>query len=210
MKIWHDEHRQATLMARKRASILDAAQRQFLVNGFGSTSMDAVAEDAGVSVKTIYRHFDNKEELFVAAARMVCEARADRFDEISTWPPERCLPAYAQALIDTLLDQRELALFRVVIAEGENFPELLKMFERCVIQYRREILARYLDERSKIGDVHVKDPMAAATLFTAMLSGAVMEGALVSSNKLSLEEGKMFATRAADAFVILLRSGAAG
>lgn len=84
------------------------------------------------------------------------------------------------------------------------------MFEQMVIRYRREILARYLDERSKIGDVRVKDSMAAATLFTAMLSGAVMEGALASSDTLSLEEGKMFATRAADAFLILLRSGAAG
>ncbi len=210
MKIWDDNHRQATLMARKRAAILDGAQRQFLANGFGLTSMDAVAEDARVSVKTIYRHFDNKEELFVATARMVCEARADQFDEIWTWPPERCLPAYAQALIDTLLDTAELGLFRILIAEGENFPELLKMFEQMVIRYRREILARYLDERSKIGDVRVKDSMAAATLFTAMLSGAVMEGALASSDTLSLEEGKMFATRAADAFLILLRSGAAG
>lgn len=195
-------------MARKRAAILDAAQRQFLANGFGGTSMDAIAEDAHVSVKTIYRHFNNKEELFVATTKMICETQADRFDEILTWPPERCIPTYAQVFIATLLDERELGLFRILIAEGKNFPELLKIFEQMVIQYRRDILARYLDKRSKIGDVRVKDSMAVATLLTAMLSGFVMENALASSNTLSLEEGNMFATRAANAFLIFLRSGA--
>jgi Bacterial regulatory proteins, tetR family len=30
------------------------------------SSVNRIAEDAGVSIKTLYRHFDNKDDLFVA------------------------------------------------------------------------------------------------------------------------------------------------
>ena len=50
----------------KRQSILDAAKILFLSKGFASTSMDAVANLAGVSKLTVYSHFTDKETLFSA------------------------------------------------------------------------------------------------------------------------------------------------
>lgn len=50
----------------KRQAILDAAKRLFVSMGYASTSMDAVATEAGVSKLTVYSHFNDKETLFSA------------------------------------------------------------------------------------------------------------------------------------------------
>ena len=52
-----------TRTERKRCAILEAAAEEFQANGFEGTSMDRVAERAGVSKRTIYNHFENKEAL---------------------------------------------------------------------------------------------------------------------------------------------------
>jgi AcrR family transcriptional regulator len=48
-----------------RARILDATVR-VMARGLASTSMPAVAREAGVSVPTVYRHFRTKDDLFAA------------------------------------------------------------------------------------------------------------------------------------------------
>ena len=48
-----------------RSRILDAALR-VMADGFASVSIPAVAREAGVSVPTVYRHFNTKQELLDA------------------------------------------------------------------------------------------------------------------------------------------------
>jgi AcrR family transcriptional regulator len=52
---------------RRRAAIRDAAIPLFVKNGFGETTMSAVAEAAGVSHGTIFLYFSSKDDLFRAA-----------------------------------------------------------------------------------------------------------------------------------------------
>lgn len=49
----------------KRRLILDAAQHVFAENGFHTSTMDAVAEAAGVAKGTIYLYFKGKNELLI-------------------------------------------------------------------------------------------------------------------------------------------------
>ncbi|TDW81693.1 MULTISPECIES: TetR/AcrR family transcriptional regulator [Kribbella] len=48
---------------RAREEVLDAAERQFLANGYAATTIAAVAAEAGVSVETIYKAFGGKSGL---------------------------------------------------------------------------------------------------------------------------------------------------
>jgi AcrR family transcriptional regulator len=50
-----------------RAAIIDAAQQLFIEDGYGVTSIQAIAEAVGVSEQTIYAHFENKASLLWAA-----------------------------------------------------------------------------------------------------------------------------------------------
>ena len=52
--------------SRKRQMILEGAVKVFIGNGFDTSSMDRIAEVAGVSKRTIYNHFTSKESLFQA------------------------------------------------------------------------------------------------------------------------------------------------
>jgi AcrR family transcriptional regulator len=49
-----------------RGQIVEAADRLFYGQGIGKVGMDAVRDAAGVSLKTIYRHFPSKEDLVLA------------------------------------------------------------------------------------------------------------------------------------------------
>jgi AcrR family transcriptional regulator len=51
--------------ARRRRQLLDVAVDVFAERGFHSTSMDEVAEAAGVTKPVLYQHFDSKRELFL-------------------------------------------------------------------------------------------------------------------------------------------------
>jgi AcrR family transcriptional regulator len=47
-----------------REAIIEAAERLFLERGFGSVTMDELAEAAGVARRTLYNQFASKEEIF--------------------------------------------------------------------------------------------------------------------------------------------------
>ena len=51
--------------SKKREAILEGAQDVFINMGFEAASMDKVAEQAGVSKRTVYNHFGSKEKLYV-------------------------------------------------------------------------------------------------------------------------------------------------
>ena len=47
--------------------LLDAATALFTSTGYGKTTMEAIAKQAGASSKTVYSRFANKEEILAAA-----------------------------------------------------------------------------------------------------------------------------------------------
>src|ERR1700677_3285321 len=66
------DNSKATMIAEKDRQIVLAAREHFLRDGFAGASMDAIARSAGVSVKTIYSHFANKDELFSKVMIAAC------------------------------------------------------------------------------------------------------------------------------------------
>ena len=79
---------------RNRQAILDAAQRQFLENGYAATTIAAVAAEAGVSVETVYKAFGGKSGLvraiydrgLVGPEPVPAHRRADEMRERETDP----------------------------------------------------------------------------------------------------------------------------
>ncbi|SIO58850.1 transcriptional regulator, TetR family [Singulisphaera sp. GP187] len=57
----------------KRSRIIVAAQRLFLRHGFKRTSIEDVANEAGVAKGTVYLYLDSKEALLSAVAERFCE-----------------------------------------------------------------------------------------------------------------------------------------
>jgi AcrR family transcriptional regulator len=67
-----------------RSSLLLAAFRLFLVNGFHSTSMQQVVREAGSSIGNAYFYFKNKDDLLQAVTERVLRARHALIDAYNT------------------------------------------------------------------------------------------------------------------------------
>lgn len=57
----------------KRKLILDAAKTLFLKQGFHGSTMNQIAQQAGVTKLTVYNHFQDKANLFSCAIEATCE-----------------------------------------------------------------------------------------------------------------------------------------
>ena len=71
-----------------RERLLAAARELIEGGGYGSASVAAIAERAGVASGTVYRHFTSKAELFLEVFRAVCagEERAMRAAAVDAGP----------------------------------------------------------------------------------------------------------------------------
>ncbi len=52
--------------AQKKELFIEAAKKLFIQNGFEATSIDEVAQTAGLTKRTLYQYFTSKEDLFYA------------------------------------------------------------------------------------------------------------------------------------------------
>src|SRR6516164_5137983 len=63
--------------AERPGEILEAAFVEFSRNGYATTTLDQIAERAGVTKGTIYVYFENKEHLFISMVREITKAAFD-------------------------------------------------------------------------------------------------------------------------------------
>src|ERR1700685_2991223 len=68
--------------AERPQEILEAAFVQFSRNGYAMTTLDQIAERAGVTKGTIYVYFENKEHLFISMVREVTHAATEAIHEM--------------------------------------------------------------------------------------------------------------------------------
>lgn len=57
------------ISAEKRSRILDAATNEFAVKGFENGNIGTIAKKAGVSVGSLYKYFENKQDLFLTVVQ---------------------------------------------------------------------------------------------------------------------------------------------
>jgi TetR/AcrR family transcriptional repressor of mexJK operon len=118
--------RAAALELRDR--ILEVATELFLTEGYGSTSIEAVAGRAGISKRTFYHRFDNKAVLFAAVVHRIIEQIRP--------PPgvpllegatlQEILRRLAGLILRAALSPQAIALHRLVTAESVRFPNLVR------------------------------------------------------------------------------------
>ena len=63
--------------AERPKEILEAAFAEFSRSGYAATTLDQVAERAGVTKGTIYVYFESKEHLFISMVREATKAALD-------------------------------------------------------------------------------------------------------------------------------------
>lgn len=65
-----------------REKLVKGAEELFMRYGLRSVSMDDIARHLGISKKTIYQHFADKDEVVVTVAKLHMEKQRQQFEEI--------------------------------------------------------------------------------------------------------------------------------
>src|SRR5262245_23030307 len=91
-------YRQQARTQQTRERLRAAAHRLFLQQGYLATSVDAILAEAGVSSKeTLYRHYANKEALFVDVLSHMTLEQPGFSERLAAFPPPQDLPGLRQA-----------------------------------------------------------------------------------------------------------------
>jgi AcrR family transcriptional regulator len=108
---------QAERRAATTTALVEAARRLFAEDGYGATSLDAVALEAGVTKGALYHHFEGKRQLFEAVFEREVEGLAVRLAEAYSreGDPWTALEAGSRAFLEACLEPR---LQRIVLLDG--------------------------------------------------------------------------------------------
>ena len=157
---------------RLRERILSAATELFLAEGYGSTSIEAVAARARISKRTLYDRFEDKATLFAAAVHgVIAHIRPPpHVPLIEGASLSEMLHRLAQFILNAALAPQALALYRLVHAEAARFPQLARAVEgdagnREAVMLIASLLARELPD-SKLA---AEDREFAASQFIFMV-----------------------------------------
>jgi len=159
----------------KAESILAAAKRAFLANGFGAVSMDTIARDAGVSKATVYAHFAGKEELFGAVIGRECERRFDDLSvsELDPRTVRISLTTLGRRFLDFILSPDEIALHRIILGEVTRFPALGEVFWRAGPERNLAQIQAFMRTAATSGSLALPDTRVAAEQFVGLLRSKV-------------------------------------
>ena len=159
-------------------ALMTAATRVFLKNGYGSASIDKVAHEAGVSTRTIYERFKNKEDLLISVISRLIErdmASVFAISELDQMDLRQALTTIGLSITARARDPQAAALFRIVATEAKRFPALAKQMH---IGERGRVLstvAQYFRGQITRGRLTLAEPERAAALFTYMLTAEIQD-----------------------------------
>lgn len=111
-----------------RRAILDAARMRFLHYGFKKTTIDEIAEGAGIGKGTVYLYFDNKEEILFTIAREVKRNITDQMRAIagSMAAPEEKLRRMFLAAVLSIHDVAQVTVHGCELVNELMSPSLMQ------------------------------------------------------------------------------------
>jgi AcrR family transcriptional regulator len=154
------------------ARILDVAADLFLTEGYGATSIEAVAQRARISKRTFYHRFPDKAALFDAVLRRIIQGIRPPPDVplFEGGDLSEVLRRLARLAVHASVAPMALAVTRLMLTEAQRFPELAVVVAREGSRGEavRQITA-LLERESRASRLAIDRPEFAAQQFLALL-----------------------------------------
>ncbi|MCK9605328.1 MAG: TetR/AcrR family transcriptional regulator [Methylomonas sp.] len=155
------------LLSRDR--VLDSALQLFLEHGYGNLSMETIARDAHVSLRTIYRHFDGKAGLFGALIRRCTDQFIGSLSEDCSM--EEALIAFGRQFLFRITRPNVLRMRAILIGESQQFPDLATQFYEQGPTRTLAQLAEFFARHQQAGRIRDIEPAFLADQFISVLRG---------------------------------------
>lgn len=174
-------------VVRSRAAVVEAARTLFLRKGYAGTTMEEIAALAGLTKRTLYNNYADKDALFtqiVAAVIDYAEAFARGLREeftagITAANLRATLDGLGRRLALGIVRPEVVALRRLLISEARSFPVLAReYFDRAPGQVL-EALASEFERLGRVGLLRVADTRRAAAQFAYLVAGEPLDRAML-------------------------------
>lgn len=174
----------------KRTNILESAVRVFSEKGFDGASMDKIAEEAKVSKITIYKHFQNKESLFLAIVSEYLKENKNikPIAYAKDQPLEVQLQAFIQAELFRVTDEKQRGLSRLFTS--------VYLYKADLVQDTMQKNPFFIDfmtwlkEAKKDQRLNYTTEVLAAQMFYGLIHGCLTWNALLTDGA-SLQQADM-------------------
>ena len=184
--------------------ILDAATQMFLANGFGATSIDAVAQHLRMSKRTFYHRFPDKEALFAAVVHRIIERLrpAANIPLIAGADLEAVLERLAALILHAAISFQAIALHRLIVAESARFPELARVLaQEGAAEEATTLVAGLLEREASAGRIRIDDSRFAAQQFLQMVVALPQRRAIGLGAPMSAQELRDWPRKVVDLFL---------
>ena len=143
--------------AERPQEILEAAFAEFSRNGYATTTLDQIAERAGVTKGTIYVYFENKEHLFISMVREITKTAFDTvndmFESHEGSTAELLRAQFSFFYQHIVGDRRRRDVLRMLIAEAPRFPELADRYYNEIIRPCLDLLKQAIQRGVDRGEI---------------------------------------------------------
>jgi AcrR family transcriptional regulator len=174
----------------KEESILNAAAELFLAQGFKDVSITNIVDKAGCSRETIYRYFNNKEDIFVNIIKQLIEDYLATMELAISLKSENLregLIEWSLALLLSIGDEKYIRFRRLVISEMNSRPEHGKLYFEMTYQKGTNAVAKYFKVFQSKGQLKPMDTDHLAEYFVGMILYKPLHERLLG---LSKQQGK--------------------
>jgi TetR/AcrR family transcriptional repressor of mexJK operon len=139
------------LLSRDR--LLDTAFSLFLEYGYGNLSLENIARDARVSMRTLYSQFGGKAGLFGAVIRRCSDQFVTSLSEEHDLEcsPEEALISFAKQFLYRITRPDVLRIRAILIGESLRFPDLATQFYEQGPQRTLDYLTQFFARQQQTG-----------------------------------------------------------
>jgi AcrR family transcriptional regulator len=175
----------------RRQQLLDVAMKVFASHGFRGTTTREIARVAGVSEAIIFRHFQNKEELYSAILDKKANDRVipETFSKLARFVVEKDDFGFFYTLAISILENQKsdedfLRLMLHSALEGHELADAF--FEKLVLEVYG-FVGEYIRERQADGDFIMTEPRVIARSFLGTIIHHSMNNLLWDKHQKILE-----------------------
>jgi len=156
-----------------RDRLLDTALSLFLEYGYGNLSLETIAKDAHVSMRTIYSQFGGKAGLFGALIRRCSDQFVSDLsvDQVLARSPEEALASFARQFLYSITRPDVVRIRAILIGESPRFPDLATQFYEQGPQRTLVHLAQFFAKQQQAGYFTEADPHFLAEQLLSALRG---------------------------------------
>lgn len=174
-------------VVRSRAALVDAARTLFLRKGYAGTTMEEIAALAGLTKRTVYNNYADKNALFtqivadviVYAEEFARGLNAEFNVGITAANLRATLDDVGRRLALGIMRPEVVALRRLLIGEARGFPALAtEYFDRAPGEVI-DALASGFEHLGQIGLLRVVDARRAAAQFAYLVAGELLDRAML-------------------------------